>query len=115
MMTLNAFIEKLSTQPELIEFTETMAVIESHYDFTPTEFANGNTVNLADQNNGSCKIFAFALLNQLSVDQTLACFGQYYRHDVLENPQGDDHQNIRNFMVTGWAGVQFKTQALQAK
>ncbi|WP_188863865.1 HopJ type III effector protein, partial [Aliivibrio fischeri] len=46
---------------------------------------------------------------------TLACFGQYYRHDVLENPQGDDHQNIRNFMVTGWAGVQFKTQALQAK
>ncbi|WP_373367060.1 HopJ type III effector protein, partial [Aliivibrio fischeri] len=82
-MTLNAFIEKLSTQPELIEFTETMAVIESHYDFTPTEFANGNTVNLADQNNGSCKIFAFALLNQL----------KKYRHDVLENPQGDDHQN----------------------
>ncbi|WP_038155682.1 HopJ type III effector protein [Aliivibrio fischeri] len=115
MMTLNAFIEKLSTQPELIEFTETMAVIESHYDFTPTEFANGNTVNLADQNNGSCKIFAFALLNQLSVDQTLACFGQYYREDVLQNPTNNDHQNIRNFMVTGWAGVQFNAQALQAK
>ncbi|MUK28886.1 HopJ type III effector protein [Aliivibrio fischeri] len=115
MMTLNAFIEKLSTQPELVEFTETMAVIESHYDFTPTEFANGKTVNLADQNNGSCKIFSFALLNQLSVEQTLACFGQYYRQDVLQNPTNDDHQNIRNFMVTGWAGVQFKAQALQAK
>ena len=114
-MTLNAFIEKLNTQPELVEFTETMAVIESHYDFTPTEFANGNTVNLAGQNNGSCKIFAFALLNQLTVEQTLACFGQYYRDDVLKNPSGNDHGNIRNFMKSGWAGITFEQTALSQK
>ncbi len=114
-MALRTFIEKLNTQPELVEFTETMAVIDHNYDFTPTEFTNGNTVNLADQNNGSCKIFAFALLNQLTVEQTLACFGQYYREDVLQNPTNNDHQNIRNLMVSGWSGVQFNAQALQAK
>lgn len=114
-MALRTFIEKLNTQPELVEFTETMAVIDNNYDFTPTEFSNGKTVNQAGQNNGSCKIFAFAELNKLSVDQTLACFGQYYREDVLQNPTKDDHQNIRNFMVTGWAGIQFSSVALQLK
>ncbi|CED57436.1 putative uncharacterized protein [Aliivibrio wodanis] len=114
-MALRTFIEKLNTQPELVEFTETMAVIDNNYDFTPTEFSNGKVVNQADQNNGSCKIFAFAELNKLSVEQTLACFGQYYREDVLQNPTNDDHQNIRNFMVTGWSGIQFSSVALQLK
>ena len=114
-MALRTFIEKLNTQPELVEFTETMAVIDNNYDFTPTEFSNGKVVNQADQNNGSCKIFAFAELNKLSVEKTLACFGQYYREDVLQNPTNDDHQNIRNFMVTGWSGVQFSSVALQLK
>ncbi len=114
-MTLSAFIEKLNAQPELVEFSETMDVIDNHYDFTPTDFSNGKSMNQAGQNNGSCKIFAFALLNQLSVEQTLVCFGQYYREDVLQNPMNNDHQNIRNFMVTGWAGIQFNAQALQEK
>ena len=34
-------------------------------------------------------------------------WGQYYR-DVLKNPDGDDHQNIRNFMKYGWEGVPFE-------
>ncbi len=114
-MDLKTFLQKLNIQPELVEFTETMTAIEAVYDFTPTQFTNGTTVNEAGQNNGSCKIFAFAELNKLSVDQTLACFGQYYREDVLQNPTKDDHQNIRNFMVTGWAGVQFNSVALQPK
>jgi hypothetical protein len=33
-------------------------------------------------------------------------WGQYYR-DVLATPDGTDHQNIRNFMKTGWEGVDF--------
>ena len=31
-------------------------------------------------------------------------FGEHYR-SVKENPEGDDHQNIRNFMKYGWEGT----------
>jgi hypothetical protein len=55
------------------------------------------------------------LLNRLSEQQMLACFGAYYRDDVLKNPDGTDHQNIRNFMKTGWAGVAFDSMPLRAK
>ncbi len=113
-MQLETFLTKLQQYPEQIEFTDTMAVIESFYQFTPTEFNNGSLTNTAGQNNGSCKIFAFGQLNTLSEQQTLACFGDYFRVDVLQHPDGDDHQNIRNFMVSGWSGISFKGQALQA-
>lgn len=111
-MNLNTFLSKLTSHPKTIEFSDTMAVIDANYNFTPTTFTNGDTRNEADQNNGSCKIFAFGLLNKLSEQQTLACFGSYYRDDVLKNPDGDDHQNIRNFISTGWQGIQFYGQAL---
>lgn len=111
-MNLNEFLQRLRNSPEQIEFTDTMAVIEGAYTFMPTKFTNGDTVNNPDQNNGSCKIFAFGLLNKLSEQQTLACFGSYYRDDVVKNPNNNDHQNIRNFMSTGWQGIQFDGQAL---
>jgi hypothetical protein len=114
-MSLSTFLNKLEQTPNSLEFTETMAVIEDTYSFTPTQFTNGETINQAGQNNGSCKIFAFGLLNNLSEQQTLSCFGTYYRDDVLKNPEGDDHQNIRNFMVSGWQGISFKGQALATK
>ena len=37
----------------------------------------------------------------------LQLWGQYYR-EVLEDPEGDSHQNIRNFMKYGWEGVPFE-------
>jgi hypothetical protein len=33
----------------------------------------------------------------------------------LKNPAGTDHQNIRNFMKTGWNGIQFEGEALVSK
>lgn len=114
-MELQTFLTRLAEQPEAIEFEDTMAVIDANYTFTPTAFKNGDTNNEAGQNNGSCKILAFGQLNDLSVEQTLACFGRYYREDVLANPEGDDHQNIRNFMVSGWEGVNFQGAALSVK
>ena len=27
---------------------------------------------------------------------------------MVKNPDGDDHQNIRNFMKNGWEGVPFE-------
>jgi hypothetical protein len=34
---------------------------------------------------------------------------------VLKHPEATDHQNIRNFMKTGWEGIRFEGEALKAK
>lgn len=107
--------EQLENAPQEIQFKEVIAFIDEHYDFTPTKFTNGNTVNEANQNNGSCKIFSFAKLNDLSKEETLNLFGEFYREDVLKNPEGTDHQNIRNFMESGWEGISFEGNALSRK
>lgn len=114
-MELSTFLAKLDNAPESIQFEDTMAVIEHNYHFTEREFTNGDAINAAGQNNGSCKIFAFGRLEGLSQQQTLACFGQFYRHDVLEFPNNTDHQNIRNFIKQGWEGVRFSEPALIKK
>ncbi|RZK12685.1 MAG: type III effector [Flavobacterium sp.] len=111
-MTITAFLERLQANPTGITFQDTIQVVEENYDFTPTAFQNGNHYNKAGENNGSCKIFAFAKLNNLSKEATLACFGAYYFKDVLQNPEATDHQNIRNFMQMGWNGIQFEGEAL---
>lgn len=107
--------EQLENAPQEIEFKDVIAFIDEHYDFTPTKFTNGNTVNEANQNNGSCKIFSFAKLNDLSKEETLNLFGEFYREDVLKNPEGTDHQNIRNFMESDWEGISFEGKALSRK
>lgn len=110
-MTEHELITALQQRPEQVEFAEVMAVIDDAYDFTPTAFDNGELHNDAGQNNGSCKIFAFAQRHQLSQEQTLACFGQHYR-SVLVDPTGQDHQNIRNFIKHGWSGIHYEQQPL---
>ena len=114
-MLLSDFLTKLNAQPETIEFTDTMAVIEENYDFSETAFTNGQQSNAAGENSGSCKIFSFAQLNGLTEQQTLACFGIYYRNDVLGNPDASDHQNIRQFMINGWSGIRFDSAPLVSK
>jgi hypothetical protein len=111
-MSLTAFLHRLRETPEQIEFAETIAAIEEVYRYTPTAFRNGTTQNAAGQNGGSCKILAFAKLQGLGEQATLACFGRYYRDDVLQHPDGSDHANIRNFMRTGWSGVAFEGEPL---
>ena len=114
-MTLASYISKLKNTPQEITFPETIAVIEDNYTFTPTTFQNGNQHNAAGENSGSCKLFAFAKVQNLSKEETLACFGAYYFNDVLKNPEGTDHQNIRNFILHGWDGIQFEGEALELK
>ncbi len=114
-MLLATFLEKLNNTEKSIEFTDTMAVIEANYNFSETAFSNGSQKNEAGQNSGSCKLFAFAKLQNLSEQQTLACFGAYYREDVLQHPDAQDHQNIRQFIINGWAGINFSAAALTEK
>jgi len=37
---LELFLEKLNTAPERIEFTDTIALVNACYEFTPTAFRN---------------------------------------------------------------------------
>jgi hypothetical protein len=108
-------LQKIKMQPQQITFQEVIDFIDAHYNFTPTAFTNGTLHNPAGQNNGSCKIFQFALLNNLTTNETLNCFGHFYREHVLQNPEGTDHQNIRNFMVSGFEGVKMEGVALVGK
>ncbi|PWH84007.1 type III effector [Algibacter marinivivus] len=114
-MNIESFKNKLKETPKQIEFSETMKVIDENYTFSPTAFKNGILENAEGQNSGSCKLFAFAKEQGLSKDETLACFGQYYFEDVLKDPNGEGHQNIRNFMETGFEGLSFKTNPLIKK
>jgi len=114
-MGTDTLLDKIQAQPEQVEFTEVLLAIDDGYDYQPTAFINDAVVNEAGMNEGSCKIFAFAKLHGLNKEQTLACFGKYYRDDVLQHPQGTDHANIRSFMVYGWGGLEFKGNVLTPK
>ena len=117
--TEKELLELLKTQPEKIGFDDLISVVEKNYSYTPTAFINGKEMlivsNDAGKNEGSCKVFGFAKLHQLSVEQSLHCFGDFYRKDVLENPKGNDHQNIRAFIQHGWEGIKFDGAPLTAK
>jgi hypothetical protein len=117
-MSLESFIKKITTHSP-VDFNETMTVIAENFDYQPTEFCNGLAedllINPASTNEGSCKIFAFARIQQLTQQQTLNLFGDYYRVDVLNNPEGISHRNIRNFMRYGWEGISFIGEPLIAK
>ena len=101
------------------DFEDVISYISAHYDYTPTRFSNGAgahvVVNEAGQNAGACRVFALAQLEQLDEQDTLQLFGRYYLQDVLQNPQGSDHANIRAFMRSGWAGIHYDGVALLAR
>lgn len=117
-MSLNKFLEQVKNNQD-ISFENTLQIITDHYHYQPTEFSNGlgadTLINSAATNEGSCKIFSFSQLNHLSEQQTLNLFGDFYRKDVLEDPMGNGHQNIRNFIKYGWKGIIFKMQPLSPK
>ena len=118
-MINNVFVQRIKATPNAISFDTVMEYIEEHYEYTPARFTNGikgdMVVNEEGSNEGSCKIFAFAKLVGLSERDTLACFGKFYIVDVLGNPNGDDHANIRTFIRRGWKGISFDKPALVEK
>ena len=113
-MTEHELLKHLLENPDALVFADVLAVIDSHYQFVPTGFRNGDTHNEPGQNNGSCKVFAFALRHHLDAGATLALFAEHYR-SVLATPEGGDHANIRNFQRTGWDRIAFDGEALLAR
>lgn len=109
-MTLTDFLAAVQAG-EPVSFQQTQAVIALNYNYQPTPFCNGRgddaVHNPAGLNEGSCKLFAFAQLHNLNEAQTLALYGDFYR-EVLDDPHGDGHRNIRNFIKYGWAGICFE-------
>lgn len=107
-MTLTALLAGLQAGSH--DFEDVQSYIQTRYDYTPTAFENGldddRVRNAAGQNEGSCRLFAFARLEGLDEQATLRCFGRHYQH-VLADPSGQDHANIRQFMRHGWAGIRF--------
>lgn len=106
------FLEQLTQQD--FQFETTLSFIEQYYLFTPSAFNNGGVLNNAEQNQGSCKVFALAQLLNLSKDQALSCFGQHYR-DVLATPEVDNHHNLRRVLKEGLDNITFSQFPLQDK
>jgi ribosome-associated protein YbcJ (S4-like RNA binding protein) len=113
ILNLSEFLDLLNDSSKQVEFDDSIALIDSLYQFTPTAFRNGDAVSASDQNYGSCKILSFGQIQQFDVQQTLRCFGAFYQ-GVVDTPVGVDHQNIRQFMLHGWSGVVFEGTALTA-
>lgn len=117
-MSIAKLLHRIHSEAQTISFPHIIETINAHYAYTPTQFTNGIgddcVINAAGTNEGSCRIFAFAQLNDLNEAETLACFGQFYR-DVLNTPNGTDHANIRAFMRHGWKGIHFEGSALAPK
>lgn len=119
MNDLEILLQLIKSTPEKAEFNDVINIIDQYYNYTPTQFSNGTgdekIISAADENTGSCKIFSFARIHKLSEQQTLQCFGQYYRNDVLQHPENSDHGNIRAFIKYGWQHVIFEKTALKVK
>lgn len=103
-----------ASKENTLAFSELLKFIDEHYQHQPTAFKNGEAYNEATQNQGSARVFAFAQINGLSAEDTLYLFAEHYQ-SVLVHPDATDHQNIRQFMAHGWAGVVFEGEALLAK
>lgn len=100
-----AVFRKAIRQPEH-RFADTLAFIDAHYDYTPCAFDNAGLHNPAGSNQGSCKILALALLEQLSTEEALLAFGEHYAY-VLATPDATEHANIRQLLQHGLAAVHF--------
>ncbi|MFI8479934.1 HopJ type III effector protein [Pseudomonas sp. NPDC078700] len=109
MSALQEFRTRLNSNT--FAFSETLDFIANHYAYQPSAFNNGGVENAAGQNEGSCKTLGFALLEQLSNEEALLCFGEHYR-SVLATPEGSDHANIRALIAHGLSAVKFAQQPI---
>lgn len=102
-----------------VMFQDVIDTIRRHYECTPVAFRTGagmprQTDNPAGTNAGSSQLLAFARHLGLDAPTTLALYAEHYR-DVLKDPDGTAHANIRAFMANGWAGVELAADPLRLR
>ncbi|MGC8121305.1 HopJ type III effector protein [Marinobacter sp. VGCF2001] len=107
-------IHLASLQAGHADFNDTLGLIDQHFEFQPTGFSNGPLRNEAGENAGSCRVFALGQHCNLSEADTLRLFAQHYEQ-VLGDPAGESHGNIRQFISTGWSGIRFDASPLRAR
>lgn len=100
-------------------FQDVMNILRRHYECVPAAFATGvgtpkETRNPAGSNAASCLLLAAARRLGFSMPETLALYREHYR-DVLADPDGVTHANIRALIANGWAGVEFSADPLRLK
>jgi AraC-like DNA-binding protein len=110
-MNLKDLLAAVYGNSQTLTFQQVLEAIDAEFDFTPSAFVNGQQQNNETENQGSCKVLSFASQAGLSEAHTLRLFAEHYR-SVMANPDGNDHQNIRQFMQQGWKGVSFEKKAL---
>ncbi|MBW0148836.1 HopJ type III effector protein [Marinobacter arenosus] len=96
------------------DFDDTLALIDRHFEYQPTGFHNGPLHNPAGENVGSCRVFALGRYCNLPETETLQLFAQHYQQ-VMGDPAGDSHGNIRQFISTGWSGIRFEDEPLRPR
>ena len=101
------FNANVEMEADSLTFESVMELIDTHYESQLLEFKNGDIINKQGENEGSAKLLSYAALSDMDKDTTLRLWGQYYR-EVVADPNGSSHQNIRNFMKYGWKGVPFE-------
>lgn len=118
---VSVLVKRVKGRKEIpgLRFEDVLDVINAAYTYTPTEYLSGaggqwEVVNPAGKNEGSCKVFYFAQMHDLTPQETVALFAQYAA-EVEATPQGTSHANIRAFQRTGWKGIQFKGTVLTPK
>jgi hypothetical protein len=95
-------------------FADTLELVAGAFDYRPTGFHNGPLFNAAGENEGSCRVFSLGQYCNLNEADTLQLFAEHYRQ-VLDDPAGDSHANIRQFMATGWSGIRFEQPPLSQR
>jgi hypothetical protein len=101
------FNANVEMDADTLKFEDVMELIDEHYETQLLEFKNGDILNKPGENEGSAKLLSYAALANMDKATTLKLWGQYYR-EVLADPDGGAHANIRNFMKYGWEGVPFE-------
>jgi len=104
--SLELFLANMEMDANGFTFEEFIEEIDAVYEQGGVVWSNGASNWTEEENVGSCKLLSFAAIAELSKDDTLKLWAQYYR-DVLATPDSTDHINIRTFMAQGWDGVKF--------
>ena len=112
-MNTSEYLEQLRSGVKM-DFSDFTNLIDQEYEFLNVAFTNSGLVNSKEENQGTAKVFCFGLIHSLSESDTLRCFGEHYQ-SVIEDSNGTSHQNIRNFMKTGFDGLAFESEVLSSK